>query len=364
MTIPQHKHNFGAGPSVLPPAVLERAAASVKRWDAAGLSILEVSHRSEEFEAVIWETAQLIRELLNVPDDYRILFLQGGASLQFCMVPMNFLQKKKKTAAYLDGGYFGQKAIREAKLFGKVNTVASGYLHIPKDYTIPEDAAYFHLTSNNTIEGTQLFRFPETKVPVICDMSSDIFSRDVDVSQFDLIYAGAQKNMGPAGMTMVIVKDSLLQTVKHELPAMLDYRTYRDHGSLYNTPPVFAIYTAMLNLLWLKGKGGVKLIAMENLAKAQLLYDEIDANPLFYGLAVKEDRSLVNATFKMFNPDDEADFLKFAAQRGMVGIKGYHSVGGFRVSMYNALEYESVKKLVNCMKEYTARTANHFVPAY
>ena len=362
------KHNFGAGPCILPQAVLSRAAEAVKRWDEAGLSILEVSHRSAPFEGVVQEAERLVRELLNVPEDYSILFLQGGASLQFCMVPMNFLQKSKKEAAYFDAGYFGQKAIKEAQLFGKVNVLASAkdshYTDIPKDYTIPGDAAYFHCTSNNTIEGTEMFSFPETAVPVICDMSSDIFSREIDVSQFGLIYAGAQKNMGPAGMTLVIAKNSLLDSVKHPLPSMLDYRVYRDNGSLYNTPPVFAIYTAMLNLHWLKSRGGVKFIALENRAKAQLLYDEIDSNPLFYGQAATGDRSLMNATFRMHDQTKEKDFLAYAEKNGMVGIRGYRTVGGFRASLYNALPYESVKALVACMQAYAEKHHANLIPAY
>jgi phosphoserine aminotransferase len=351
-----HKHNFGAGPCILPRPVLQRAAEAVKQWDKAGLSILEISHRSPEFEKVVKETEGLVRELLDVPSNYAVLFLQGGASMQFCMTPMNFLQGSGKAAAYLDAGYFGQKAIKEASLFGKVNIVASGkessYSQMPRDYVIPEDSAYFHCTSNNTIEGTQMFRFPETGVPVICDMSSDIFSRKIDVSKFDLIYAGAQKNAGPAGLTIVIAKNKFIDSVKHPVPSMLDYRVYRDNGSMYNTPPVFAIYTAMLNLQWLKSKGGVMFIAHENLAKAQLLYDEIDRNPLFTGTAAKEDRSIMNVTFRMAEEKMEAEFLAHAAIQGMVGIKGYRSVGGFRASLYNALPYESVQALVKCMKDY------------
>ncbi|WP_158994083.1 3-phosphoserine/phosphohydroxythreonine transaminase [Mucilaginibacter sp. L196] len=357
------KHNFGAGPCILPQPVLQRAAEAVKRWDSVGLSILEISHRSVEFESVIQGTEILIRELLSVPDDYSILFLQGGASMQFCMVPMNFLQGKKNEAAYLDAGYFGMKAIKEAELFGKVNVVGSSkdiaYGRLPEDYVIPERAAYFHYTSNNTIEGTQMWAELKSPVPVICDMSSDIFSREIDIRQFDLIYAGAQKNTGPAGLTIVIAKNKFLDSVKHAIPSMLDYRIYRDNGSMYNTPPVFAIYTAMLNLQWLKGKGGVKFIAKENLAKAQLLYDEIDRNPLFKGAAAKEHRSLMNVTFRMENPAYEADFLDYAAKSGMVGIKGYRTVGGFRASLYNALPFESVKALVQCMQAYTETILPH-----
>ena len=350
------KHNFGAGPCILPEPVLRSAAEAVKRWHKAGLSILEISHRSAAFEHVMNKTESLVRELLNVPENYSVLFLQGGASMQFCMVPMSFLQNSKKAAAYLDAGYFGAKAIKEAQLFGNVNIVASskgrGYADIPKDYTIPENAAYFHCTSNNTIEGTEMFRFPDTKVPVICDMSSDIFSREIDVSKFDLIYAGAQKNTGPAGMTLVIAKNSFLDSVNHPVPSMLDYRIYRDNGSMYNTPPVFAIYTAMLNLQWLKNKGGVKKIALKNRAKAELLYEEIDSNPLFYGSAERGDRSLMNVTFRMVVQSREEDFLAYAEKAGMIGIKGYRTVGGFRASLYNALPHESVEALTNCMKEY------------
>lgn len=354
---PYKKHNFGAGPCILAEPVLSRAAEAVKCWNEAGLSILEISHRSKAFEGVMQETESLVRELLGVPQNYSVLFLQGGASMQFCMVPMNFLQKSKKQAAYLDAGHFGAKAIQEAQLFGMVNVLASSrernYEDIPRDYTVPADAAYYHCTSNNTIEGTQMFRFPETSVPIVCDMSSDIFSREIDVSKFDLIYAGAQKNTGPAGMTLVIAKNSFLDSVKHPLPSMLDYRVYRDNRSMYNTPPVFAIYAAMLNLHWLKSRGGVQMIAKENLAKAQLLYDEIDSNPLFHGTPVKWNRSLMNVTFRMHDREKEPAFLAFAEKNGMVGIRGYRSVGGFRASLYNALPYESVKALVNCMQAFS-----------
>jgi phosphoserine aminotransferase len=351
------KHNFGAGPCILPPSVLQRAAEAVKCWDRAGLSILEISHRSKPFEGVMQETERLVRELLHVPDDYSVLFLQGGASLQFCMVPMNFLQKSKKEAVYLDGGFFGKKAIKEAQLFGAVQVVTDAD-------NVPDDLAYFHCTSNNTIEGTQMFRFPATNVPLVCDMSSDIFSREIDISKFDLIYAGAQKNMGPAGMTLVIAKNSFLNGVKHPVPSMLDYRVYRDNGSMYNTPPVFAIYAAMLNLHWLKSRGGVKFIALENRAKAQLLYDEIGRNPLFYGTAPVPERSLMNVTFRMHDESREADFLAYAEKNGMVGIRGYRTVGGFRASLYNALPYESVKALTACMQAYAEKHHASTVPAY
>ena len=356
----QQKHNFGAGPCILPEVVLKQASQAVKCWDEVGLSVLEISHRSPEFEAVVKETEALVRELLNVPQTYSVLFIQGGASMQFCMVPMNFLQASNKRAAYLDAGYFSQKAIKEAKLFGEVNIIASSkdrdYKYVPEIGQIPHDAAYFHCTSNNTIEGTEMFAFPETNVPVICDMSSDIFSRPIDVTRFDLIYAGAQKNIGPAGVTLVIVKNSLLDKVKHPVPSMLDYRVYRDNQSMYNTPPVFSIYATMLNLRWLKSKGGVRFMGLENRAKAQLLYDEIDRNPLFYGLADVKHRSLMNVTFKMHDPALEAAFNKYAADCGMVGIKGYRTVGGFRASLYNALGYDSVVQLVKCMAAFAKIT--------
>lgn len=359
------KHNFGAGPCILPPSVLDAAAAAVKSWENTGLSVLEISHRSPEFDNVISETQLLVRQLLNVPTDYSILFLQGGASMQFCMVPMNFLSHQNKHAVYLDAGYFGRKALKEAELFGRVEVIAAendgSGTAIPLNYTVPPDAAYFHCTSNNTIEGTEMFNFPETSVPLICDMSSDIFSRVIDVSKFDLIYAGAQKNMGPAGMTLVIVKNSLLQTVKHKVPSMLDYRIYRDNQSMYNTPPVFSIYAAMLNLRWLQQKGGIEQIALNNEEKARLLYNEIDRNSLFYGTAAAAHRSLMNITFRMYDITKEAEFLAYAARHGMVGIKGYRTVGGFRASLYNALPLESVRALIECMKSYEITPQISFV---
>lgn len=350
------KHNFGAGPCILPAIVLDQAAAAVKNFNGSGLSILEISHRTPEFESVLKETHQLVKELLDVPEHYSILFLQGGASTQFSMLAMNFLHQGKK-AAYLDCGYFSQKAIKEALVFGEVAVVASSkdrdYHYIPEGYEVPEDAAYFHCTSNNTIEGTEMFHFPETDIPVICDMSSDILSRKVDTAGFDLIYAGAQKNMGPAGMTLVVIKNSLLDQVQKQIPSMSDYRIYRDNDSMFNTPPVFSIYVAMLNLRWLKEKGGVAQIEIENIEKAALLYQEIDRNANFYGLAEKDHRSRMNVTFKMHDPSKETEFLAFAAERGIVGIKGYRSVGGFRASLYNALPLSSVQVLVDCMRDFT-----------
>lgn len=352
------KYNFGAGPCILPDIVLKEAAEGVKNFNGTGLSILEISHRSVEFANVLKEIEDLVKELLSVPEGYAILFLQGGASTQFSMLAMNFMHRHKK-AAYLDAGYFSLKAIKEAKLFGVVETVASSkendYDHIPLQYTIPDDVDYFHCTSNNTIEGTEMFRFPKAAVPLICDMSSDIFSRKIDIADFDLVYAGAQKNMGPAGMTMVIVSNALLQHVNASLPAMSDYRIYRDNNSMFNTPPVFSIYVAMLNLRWLKAIGGVRVIERRNIAKAQLLYDEIDRNEYFYGLADVAHRSRMNVTFKMKDRERENEFLNFAASRGIVGIKGYRTIGGFRASLYNALDISAVEVLVQCMKDFTSK---------
>lgn len=347
------KHNFGAGPCILPETVMQQAANAVINWNDSGLSILEVSHRSPEFESVVTKTQILVRELLHVPDDYAILFLQGGASSQFSMVPFSFLKTK---AAYLDTGYFALKAIKEARYYGDVTVVASsedaGYNYIPDYDTIGLDADYLHVTSNNTIEGTEMFSFPHTGKPLICDMSSDIFSRKINIKDFDLIYAGAQKNMGPAGMTLVIVKNALLGIVDKTLPSMSDYRVYRDNNSLYNTPPVFSIYVAMLNLIWLKDSGGVGAIEHNNKKKADLLYAEIDRNPHFYGLANVAHRSRMNVTFKAKNESIEKQFLKYSAERGIVGIKGYRTVGGFRASLYNALPYQSVEFLVKVMQDF------------
>nr|WP_294872253.1 3-phosphoserine/phosphohydroxythreonine transaminase [uncultured Pedobacter sp.] len=349
------KYNFGAGPCILPDIVLNSASDAVKDYNRTGLSILEISHRSSEFENVINECQSLVRELLEVPDDYSILFLQGGASTQFSMVPMCLMQPHKR-AAYLDTGYFSLKAIKEAMLFGPVHIAASSkdsdYDYIPYDYHIPAGSAYFHCTSNNSIEGTEIFAFPETDVPIVCDMSSDIFSREINVADFDLIYAGAQKNMGPAGLTLVIVKKALLQAIQNLIPSMSDYRIYDSHNSMFNTPPVFSIYVTMLNLRWLKEMGGVKQAEQKNIAKANLLYDVIDSSNCFYGLADKADRSRMNVTFKMYNREREAEFLNFAESRGVVGIGGFRSSGGFRASLYNAMDISGVEVLVHCMNDF------------
>ncbi|WP_316787899.1 3-phosphoserine/phosphohydroxythreonine transaminase [Pedobacter frigoris] len=351
------RHNFGAGPCILPQEVFKQASQAVLDFKD-GLSILEISHRTPEFEGVVEETTKLVKELLNVPSGYSVLLLQGGASLQFAMVPMNLLPEGK-TASYLETGVWANKAIKEVATFGKANIVGSSkadnYTFIPKGYSIPEDSAYFHCTSNNTIYGTEMFDLPETNVPVVCDMSSDIMSRVIDVSKYDLIYAGAQKNIGPAGLTIVIVKDEILGKVDRKIPAMLDYKVHIDGGSMYNTPPVFSIYVAMLNLRWLKSKGGVAEIEKENIAKANALYKEIDRNPLFKGTCAVEDRSRMNVCFVMENPELEKPFLKLAEENGIEGIKGHRSVGGFRASMYNALPITSVHALIELMQIFAEK---------
>jgi phosphoserine aminotransferase len=349
------KHNFGAGPGILPHEVFKQAAEAVLEFNGTGLSILEISHRSPEFEAVLDEAVKLVKELFEVPEGYSVLFLQGGASTQFALAPYNLLPEGGK-AAYLDSGVWASKAIKEAKFFGETVVVASSkesnYTYIPKDFTIPADAAYFHITSNNTIYGTQLQEFIKSPVPVVCDMSSDIFSRKVNVADFGLIYAGAQKNMGPAGVTLVIVKDSLLGQTGRKIPAMFNYQVQIEGGSMYNTPPCFAILVSMLTLRWLKSKGGVEAIQKENEAKAKALYTEIDRNPLFKAVAVPEDRSHMNVCFVMENPEHEKPFLKYCEEKGIVGIKGHRSVGGFRASIYNALPITSVHVLIDAMQEF------------
>ena len=347
------KHNFSAGPSILPREVIENTAQAV--LDFNGLSILEISHRSKDFQAVIDEAVALFKELLNIPEGYSVLFVGGGASMQFCMVPYNFLEKK---AAYLNTGVWSKKAIKEAKAFGEVVEVASSaettFNYIPKDYTIPEDADYFHVTSNNTIYGTEIRKDLDSPVPMIADMSSDIFSRPVDVSKYICIYGGAQKNLAPAGATFVIVKDEALNKVSRYIPTMLKYQTHVDGGSMFNTPPVLPIYSALQTLRWIKKEGGVVEMQRRAKERADLLYGEIDRNKLFRAtIADPEDRSYMNICFVMNDEykELEADFMKFATDRGMVGIKGHRSVGGFRASCYNAMPLESVQALVDCMQE-------------
>jgi len=352
------KHNFGPGPGILPHEVLKQAAAAVIDFNRTELSILEISHRSPEFESVLDEAVSLVKELLGVPEGYSVLFLQGGASTQFALAPYNLLPEGGK-AAYLETGVWANKAIKEAKYFGETVIVAtskeSNFTYIPKDYKIPADAAYFHVTSNNTIYGTQMQSFPKSPVPMVCDMSSDIFSRKINVADFGLIYAGAQKNMGPAGVTLVVVKDDILGKSGRKIPAMFNYQTQIEGGSMYNTPPVFAIYVSMLTLNWLKSKGGVSAIEIENNQKASVLYEEIDRNPIFKAVCAVEDRSRMNVCFVTENPEHEKPFLKLCDDKGIVGIKGHRSVGGFRASIYNALTINSVYVLIDTMREFAEK---------
>lgn len=349
-------HNFNAGPSILPKEVLQEAAAAVIDYNNSGLSILEIGHRTPTFQAVMDESVALVKELMQLDTNHEVLFLQGGASMQFMQVPMNLLDDKE-TAAYADTGVWGTKAIKEAKLFGGVEMVCTGkesnYTIIPKDFAVPNDAKYFHITTNNTIYGTQWQKIPKTSNPLVADMSSDIFSKQLDFNSFDLIYAGAQKNMGPAGVTLVVVNKNILGKVKRNIPTMLDYRNHIKEGSMLNTPPVFAVFTSMLTMRWLKSIGGVSAIEKLNDAKAKLLYAEIDANPLFKGTVAKEDRSKMNVCFVMNNSELETEFLQFTKNAGITGIKGHRLVGGFRASLYNALPIESVAVLVEAMQEFT-----------
>ena len=347
------KHNFSAGPSILPKEVLQKASETVVELDGIGLSLLEISHRGKEFVAIIEKARSLALELLGLEGKgYRALFLQGGASLQFLMTAQNLL---KSRAGYVNTGTWSQKAIKEAQLFGEVVEVASsqqqGFDHIPKGYEVPSDLDYLHLTSNNTIYGTQFKEFPKTDVPLVCDMSSDIFSRALDYSIFDLIYAGAQKNMGPAGTTLVVIKDGILGGPSRKIPSMLDYAVHLEKESMFNTPPVFSIYVSLLTLQWLKDLGGVEAIAEKNQRKANLLYSEIELNPLFTGYAAKEDRSTMNATFNLSEPALTDSFEEMCREAGISGINGHRSVGGYRASMYNALPLESVGALVDVMSE-------------
>lgn len=349
------KHNFSAGPSILPQEVLEQSAQAVLNFNNSGLSILEISHRSKDFVAVMDEARDLALELLDLKGKgYQALFLQGGASLEFLMIPYNLMKENGK-AAYLDTGTWASGAIKQAKAFGETVVVASSkednYSFIPKNYEIPSDADYFHCTSNNTIFGTQLKSFPATNVPMVCDMSSDIFSRVLDFSKFDIIYAGAQKNMGPAGTTLVIVKEEILGKSGRNIPAMLDYNQHIDKESMYNTPPVFAVYASLLTLKWLKGLGGVAAIEKINTEKATLLYNEIDRNPLFKGVAATEDRSFMNVTFVLNDEAHQETFDKMWKEAGISGLNGHRSVGGYRASIYNALPLESVQVLVDTMKK-------------
>lgn len=349
-------HNFSAGPGVLPRSVMEKASKAILDFDN-GLSILEISHRSKAFVEVMENARSLVLELLGLEGKgYKVLFLQGGASTQFLMVALNLLEKR---AGYLNSGTWADKAIKEAKIYDDIYEVASSksanYNYIPKGYEIPEDYDYFHCTTNNTIYGTQMKSFPKSPIPMVCDMSSDIFSRHIDYSQFDLMYAGAQKNMGPAGTTLVVVKEDILGKVSRKIPSMMDYKVHISKGSMFNTPPVFAVYTSMLTLQWLKDLGGIKAIEEENDKKARLIYSEIDLNPLFKGFAVKEDRSNMNATFTLENENLKETFDAMCVEAGISGINGHRSVGGYRASMYNALTLDSVKVLVEVMSELESK---------
>lgn len=353
-------HNFNSGPSVLPKEVFQKASEAILNFNDSGLSILEIGHRTPLFQAVVDEARNTARELMQLDEEHEILFLHGGASTQFFQIPMNLLDEKA-TAAYLDCGIWGSKAVKEAQLFGNVDVVASSkdknYTYIPKDYQIAGNAAYFHFTSNNTVEGTQVHTLPDTKVPLVSDMSSDILSRVMDFNRFDLIYAGAQKNIGAAGVNLVIVKKDLLGKVSRKLPTMMDYRQHIEAGSLLNTPPVFAVYVCMLTLRWLKAQGGIPAIEKLNDRKSALLYDTLDSLPLFRPTVAKEDRSKMNVVFRIDDPALEKEFLDICKENGMVGIKGYRTVGGFRASLYNALPYESVQTLTDLMKDFATKKA-------
>ena len=348
-------HNFSAGPCVLPTSVLRQAADAVLNFDDLNLSLIEISHRSKNFVKVMEEAQQLVRDLMDVPESYSILFLQGGASLEFIMVPYNLL-REGGTAAYLDTGTWAKSAVKEARRLGNVNVVASSadknYSYIPKGFEIPEDVDYFHTTSNNTIFGTQMKEFPRFSGIKVCDMSSDIMSRRINVADFDLIYAGAQKNIGPAGATLVIVKNEILGKNGRDIPAYLNYQTHIDKESMFNTPPVFSIYVSMLTMRWLKESGGVDFIEQVNKQKAELIYNEIDRNPLFTGTAAIEDRSTMNACFLPTESVNTEEFDRMWKEAGISGITGHRSAGGYRASMYNALEPESVKVLVDVMRDY------------
>ena len=353
------KHNFYAGPSILPQYTIEKSIEGIKDFAGTGLSILEISHRSKEFVACMNDTIALFKELLEIPSGYQVIFLGGGASLQFAMVPMNLMEKK---AAYLNTGEWAGKALKEAKNFGEIVEVASSkeklFNYIPKNYTVPSDSDYFHITTNNTIYGTELKKDLDVNVPLVADMSSDIFSRPVDISKYSLIYGGAQKNLAPAGVAFVVVKESILGKVSRPLPSMLDYRVHIKGESMFNTPPVFAIFAAYHTLTWLKNLGGVKAIQKKNIEKAQILYDEIDRNRLFIPtIEDPEDRSLMNICFVMKPEykDLEKPFADFAKSKGLLGIEGHRSVGGFRASTYNALPKESVDALVSAMKEFESK---------
>jgi phosphoserine aminotransferase len=348
-------HNFNAGPCILPQQVLQEASQALLNFNNSGLSILEIGHRTPLFEDVLNEARSLVRELMNLDSNREVLFLHGGASTQFMQVPMNLLNDDE-TAAYIDNGTWGSKAIKEAKLFGKVEVVASSkdrkHTYIPKEFTVPANAKYLHYTTNNTIEGTQWHHIPDCSVPLIADMSSDIFSRQIDFNKFDLIYAGAQKNMGAAGVNLVVVNKDILGKVQRAIPTILDYRIHIENGSMLNTPPVFAIYVSMLTLRWLKNLGGLSAIEAVNTEKTNLFYETLDSLPVFKGTIAREDRSKMNAVFIIENPRLEKEFAETCKKENLYGVEGHRSVGGFRVSFYNALPIESVRILTDVMKDF------------
>jgi phosphoserine aminotransferase len=348
-------HNFNSGPSILPKEVSEQASRAIEEFNNTGLSILEIGHRTPMFQAVVEEAVVTAKELMRLDAEHEVLLLHGGASTQFFQIPMNLLNENE-TAAYLDCGIWGAKAIKEAKIYGNVEVVGSSkdknYTYVPKNLVIPPSAKYFHYTTNNTVEGTQMHSIPETSVPLVADMSSDILSQVMDFNRFSLIYAGAQKNIGAAGVNLVVVKKDILGKVSRKLPSMMDYRNHIEAGSLLNTPPVFAVYVCMLTLRWLKQQGGIPAIEKINDRKTALLYDTLDSLPLFRPTVAKEDRSKMNIVFVMDNPELETEFLAACKQNGMVGIKGYRTMGGFRASLYNALPVESVTALTDLMKDF------------
>lgn len=352
------KYNFYAGPAILPKEVMEKAARAVVDLDGKGLSILEISHRSTEFMDILNEARQLVKDILSLPPNYEVLYLTGGASSQFYMVPFNLLGSDQ-TAGYVNTGSWASKAMKEAKYFGSVVELASSkdqnFNYIPKGLDVPEHLKYIHITSNNTIFGTQYFELPETDVPFVCDMSSDIFSRPFDYSKFGLIYAGAQKNMGPAGTTLVVLNKDLISDKVRDIPTMIDYHTHIDKGSAFNTPPVFPIYVSLLTLRWIVDQGGPGVIHRRNEEKAHLLYNEIDQNPMFVGTAAKEDRSQMNVVFLLKEESRQSAFLKMCEDAGCIGLKGHRSVGGFRASIYNAMDLEGIKVLIDVMRAFTAK---------
>ncbi len=350
------KHNFSAGPCILPQEVFEKSAQAILDFNGIGLSLLEISHRSKDFVAVMDEARAIVKRLMNLNDDYEVLYLGGGASLQFVMVPFNLMKSENGKAAYLDTGVWAAGAIKEAKKFGSVDVVGSSkednYSYVPKDYTVGSEYDYFHCTSNNTIYGTQMKTFPKVDTLMVCDMSSDIFSRELDFSQFDLIYAGAQKNMGPAGVTLVVVRKEILGKSGRDIPSILDYSQHIAKESMYNTPPVFPVYASLLTLQHLENNGGITAAEARNEAKAKLLYEEIDRNPLFETFCKKEDRSLMNVSFRLLDESKKESFDNAWKTAGISGLNGHRSIGGYRASLYNALPLESVQVLVDVMKNF------------